>query len=213
MDSRKRGGVAVTAWVEAGRPADGLLVPMPDCDVYVDGHGQAAHWVHAPENCAGRPCTVHAPSNHHMRAFPTLFRFDRHLMERAYEHGVGHPDPDDLAWQLEVAPERAPGVHGCDGCCDPEGRDHFNERLATAEELAAAEDLSTEEFGTAREYEEGTVRREFRYCEAPRELFEYTVRGILDEGRVIAGGQRSAGEVRSKAASPGLLRRLLRGRR
>jgi len=126
MDSRKRGGIAVTRWVEAGRPADGLLVEL-DCGVYVDGYGQAAHWIHSPEDCAGRPCAVHAPSDHRMRGMKTLFRFDRHLMERTCPHGVGHPDPDDLAFQEANFPERAAGVHGCDGCCMEPGE--FERRL------------------------------------------------------------------------------------
>lgn len=54
-----------------------------------------------------------------MRAFPTHWRADRGLMERICPHGVGHPDPDDLAWQEEHRPQAAAGVHGCDGCCAP----------------------------------------------------------------------------------------------
>lgn len=64
--------------------------------------------VHAPEQCAGRPCPIHNPSDHHMRSFPQHWRDDRGLMERICPHGVGHPDPDGL---------ESHGVHGCDGCC------------------------------------------------------------------------------------------------
>lgn len=70
--------------------------------------------VHAPALCAGRPCVIHAPSDHHMRDWPTSYRYDKNLTERTCPHGVGHPDPDDLAWRPS---QDYLGVHGCDGCC------------------------------------------------------------------------------------------------
>jgi hypothetical protein len=38
-------------------------------------------------------------------------------MERICSHGVGHPDPDDIAFKFENGLDDAMGVHGCDGCC------------------------------------------------------------------------------------------------
>ncbi len=32
-------------------------------------------------------------------------------LERTCAHGIGHPDPDSLAWL------GCEGIHGCDGCC------------------------------------------------------------------------------------------------
>jgi hypothetical protein len=52
-----------------------------------------------------------------MRAFPTLWRDDRGIMERTCPHGVGHPDPDDMGFHDRVNPGHVEGVHGCDGCC------------------------------------------------------------------------------------------------
>lgn len=75
--------------------------------------------VHPPQRCAGRPCVVHNPSNHHMRGWRLNWRGDRGLMERLCPHGTGHPDPDDVAYQLSVGPT-AVGVHTCDGCCHNE---------------------------------------------------------------------------------------------
>lgn len=72
--------------------------------------------VHPQERCEGRPCVLHNPSDHHMRAWPTLFRADKGLMERTCPHGVGHPDPDDMTFHRENARSYL-GVHGCDGCC------------------------------------------------------------------------------------------------
>lgn len=63
---------------------------------------------HEANQCAGETCTIHAPSDHAMRAFPQHWRDDRGIMERTCPHGIGHPDPDDLTLD---------GVHGCDGCC------------------------------------------------------------------------------------------------
>jgi hypothetical protein len=76
--------------------------------------------VHDRAVCAGHPCCVHNPTNHHMYGWRQHWRSDRALMERLCRHGVGHPDPDhldyvrrsrggDAAW--------AESVHGCDGCC------------------------------------------------------------------------------------------------
>lgn len=58
-----------------------------------------------------------------MVGWPMYWRADRQLMERTCEHGIGHPDPDDIAYKrlimsAEVAAAEA--VHGCDGCCVPD---------------------------------------------------------------------------------------------
>lgn len=84
---------------------------------YIDGTGQRLHNIHSPSACAGEFCVIHNPSDHNMRSFPTYWRADRGIMERICPHGVGHPDPDDLVFQDAHFPNRAAGVHGCDGCC------------------------------------------------------------------------------------------------
>lgn len=71
--------------------------------------------VHPPERCAGRACVVHNPSDHHMVGWPLNWRDDRGIMERVCPHGIGHPDPDDLAYRVSI--RRGGDVHGCDGCC------------------------------------------------------------------------------------------------
>ena len=80
---------------------------------YKTGTGQ---WiiVHPQGNCAAHPCPIHNPSQHHMRDWPTHWRTDRRIMERICPHGVGHPDPD-CRYVMES------NVHGCDGCCQPQG--------------------------------------------------------------------------------------------
>lgn len=72
--------------------------------------------VHDPSKCEGRPCCIHHPSNHHMVTWPQVWRGDKSTMERKCPHGIGHPDPDDLAYH-ESRGVTWVGVHGCDGCC------------------------------------------------------------------------------------------------
>lgn len=103
--------------------------------------------VHPADNCAGEPCVIHNPTNHHMRSWRLIWRNDRKLFERQCPHGVGHPDPDQFAfwdkmsaardieiakWMSQQDPAdlammsawdkpsnnwQSMGVHGCDGCC------------------------------------------------------------------------------------------------
>lgn len=78
--------------------------------------GPAILTTHPAGQCAGEFCVVHNPSDHHMREWPTNWRSDRQLMERTCPHGVGHPDPDDLAFHLRKG-RQWQANHGCDGCC------------------------------------------------------------------------------------------------
>lgn len=76
--------------------------------------------VHDPALCAGQVCCIHSPSNHPMRGWPQLWRSDRQLMERICPCGVGHPDPDDLAFKRRTRGDehaRYESIHGCCGCC------------------------------------------------------------------------------------------------
>ena len=73
--------------------------------------------IHPQKQCEGWPCPFHNPSDHHMIEWPQHFRSDRGITERLCEHGVGHPDPDDI----KVRTIEAEGVHGCDGCCASPG--------------------------------------------------------------------------------------------
>lgn len=74
---------------------------------------------HPPDTCANdAQCSVHNPSDHHMRTWPTNWRADRYQLERLCMHGTGHPDPDDLAYHVSRGQEWK-AAHGCDGCCRP----------------------------------------------------------------------------------------------
>ncbi len=87
---------------------------------YITGTNQKIK-VHDKEKCKGAYCCIHNPSDHHMKNWPTHWRNDRGIMERICEHGVGHPDPDDLAFRIRIEPDESKhkykGIHGCCGCC------------------------------------------------------------------------------------------------
>lgn len=101
---------------------------------------------HSPMQCDGEHCVVHNPSDHHMNTWPIVYRMDRAvqmpstriesanggaevmgpvfvLAERTCPHGIGHPDPDSIAFARRRGGDEFAGVesvHGCDGCCrDP----------------------------------------------------------------------------------------------
>lgn len=87
---------------------------------YITGTGQVLN-VHNKKDCSGH-CCIHNPSNHHMKDWPTRWREDRSIMERICKCGVGHPDPDDLAFRKAIAEKQGRetsgiGTHGCCGCC------------------------------------------------------------------------------------------------
>lgn len=82
--------------------------------------GKTVLQTHSFEDCKGEFCCLHNPSSHPLDRAPLNWRGDRGMMERICGHGVGHPDPDDLAFKRSVMPDYenyAFGVHGCDGCC------------------------------------------------------------------------------------------------
>ena len=85
-------------------------------ETYTTGTNQTIK-VHDKADCKGQYCCIHNPSDHCMKDFPTHWRDDRELMERICPHGVGHPDPDDLAYKKRNGLPDSEGVHGCDGCC------------------------------------------------------------------------------------------------
>lgn len=94
--------------------------PMAERMFGIQGRGILA--THSAEKCAGEFCCIHNPSDHPLRDALLNWRDDRRVMERICSHGVGHPDPDSLAFMQRVMTRaeyeaRAPWDHGCDGCC------------------------------------------------------------------------------------------------
>lgn len=71
--------------------------------------------VHRADQCVGGHCWVHYPSEHHMVTWPISWRADKRTALRVCSHGIGHPDPDDVAFNVRMG--RDVTVHECDGCC------------------------------------------------------------------------------------------------
>lgn len=81
----------------------GKLMEMSRFSGYLVSH-------HVREVCQA-PCPIHAPSQHGMVDWPLYWRSDFGMFERLCPHGIGHWDPDSLAFTGVHA------IHGCDGCC------------------------------------------------------------------------------------------------
>ena len=57
--------------------------------------------VHKSSLCEGTYCAIHNPSDHSLKNAPIAVRSDafKHgLVERFCEHGIGHSDPDSVAF-------------------------------------------------------------------------------------------------------------------
>ena len=81
-----------------------------DFDLTTLGNGQVLI-VHPESACQGPwSCSIHRPSDHRMVGWPLTWRDDRGFLERKCEHGIGHPDPDDIAYHLRSG--RDTSVHG-----------------------------------------------------------------------------------------------------
>ena len=90
-----------------------------DAERFDTGTGQLL-WAHPKASCVGQHCVIHHPSDHIMKNFPTHWRADRGIMERICPHGIGHPDPDDIAFIRATrgdAVAKTESVHGCCGIC------------------------------------------------------------------------------------------------
>jgi hypothetical protein len=80
--------------------------------------GNKSVLTHTYDQCVGRNCVIHNPSEHRMRGWEKNYRPDTGRTERLCEHGVGHPDPDDVAYWLTLGKTQSSvTTHGCDGCC------------------------------------------------------------------------------------------------
>jgi hypothetical protein len=95
-----------------------VLENIPSVTVceYRTGTGQKLYVHQEGDYCQKLGCCIHAPSDHPLRAHPTNWRKDRCMMERICDHGIGHPDPDHIAYVMRTQGE-CDSVHGCDGCC------------------------------------------------------------------------------------------------
>jgi hypothetical protein len=93
-------------------------------EVITTGTGQSLIVHNRDEMCDVLGCAIHNPTEGVHSEWPTHWRGDRGIMERLCAHGVGHPDPDGIAFIRRTKGDEiadAEAVHGCDGCCCSEG--------------------------------------------------------------------------------------------
>lgn len=89
--------------------------------------------VHKAATCEGSYCAIHNPSDHPLKDTRRVLRWPdpfsmkpTGFVERICEHGVGHSDPDSVAFHNSNG-LMGTGVHGCDGCCRGEMNVAFDE--------------------------------------------------------------------------------------
>src|SRR3954470_22438672 len=114
-------------WLDKLGPTDDLesrpptdLVVVRGSTIEVLAPGDFVIRTHVRDQCQGRPCVIHAPTDHSMREMPLIWRWDRGIFERKCPHGIGHPDPDQEAyWREQGGQARVDSemVHGCCGQC------------------------------------------------------------------------------------------------
>lgn len=80
--------------------------------------------VHKAEACEGDNCPIHNPSDHPLKDAKIILREwspfsskPHGFAERFCEHGIGHSDPDSVAFYARQG-SNGHGIHGCDGCCN-----------------------------------------------------------------------------------------------
>lgn len=91
-------------------------------DIVTMNNGTILVIVHAIDQCAGQPCCIHNPSNHHMADWPHHWDGPLGQMMRECRHGYLHPDPDSVSFRrARWGHERGSmmSVHDCDACCQP----------------------------------------------------------------------------------------------
>jgi hypothetical protein len=75
--------------------------------------------VHKREVCEGDFCCIHNPSDHPLKDAKMVLRTDGFkygLAERFCSCGIGHSDPDAVAFHAKKG-DHGLGVHGCCGHC------------------------------------------------------------------------------------------------
>lgn len=89
---------------------------MSEREMWAMGNGTVLAGVHPAEGCTGN-CPLHNPSEHPLKDAPLHWRSDwGGFFERICQHGIGHPDPDGVAFRKSQGRE-GNERHGCDRCC------------------------------------------------------------------------------------------------
>lgn len=79
-------------------------------------NGEVLYNVHNPNDCAGRPCAIHNPSNHPLKHSQRTFHDG--VIFRVCSHNVEHPDPDSIAWLTLASDDlTVPAIASQHICC------------------------------------------------------------------------------------------------
>lgn len=91
-------------------------------DIFVDD-AEVKWRVHKSNTCGSAHCAIHNPSDHPLKNARIVLRHaspfsskPHGFVERVCEHGIGHSDPDSVAFYDSIG-KTGHDVHGCDGCC------------------------------------------------------------------------------------------------
>lgn len=108
-----------------------------------------------------------------MVKWPINIRYDRNcLVERVCKHGVGHPDPDSVAYLEEKGIDD--GVHGCDGCCLGKNEPTIQTLVVDANKLRLKEEARAEMKRIVLAFFEGDKdKTELWYCTPNPKLPDY----------------------------------------
>lgn len=108
---------------DEGMKAAMAHVLMAEASIPLSAYIARGGRLHTLEACkttrkAGGPknCVIHRPSLHRLTGSPQVLRSSA-LIEDQCPHGVGHPNPDSVAYLNWASDETHWGIHGCDGCC------------------------------------------------------------------------------------------------
>jgi hypothetical protein len=101
---------------------------VSEASMYLDDYRSRKGRLHTKKQCAetrkaGGPkkCVIHNPTTTHPLAGCRQILRSSGLIEDQCQHGVGHPNPDSVAF-FDWKGWKGYDVHGCDGCCVGETR-------------------------------------------------------------------------------------------
>jgi len=85
-------------------------------DTFTDSTGLKIQ-THHSRDCKGENCSIHNPSSHKLDKARQVWDDENKLMQRVCEHGLKHPDFDDVKFNKDAKSNANYGKHNCDGCC------------------------------------------------------------------------------------------------
>ena len=81
-------------------------------------NGQLLINVHGEVDCVERGCSIHHPSNHHMKQFSQVYNHSDGWMMRVCDHGITASGPlMTRSYHQDILKDAHTLDHACDGCC------------------------------------------------------------------------------------------------